>query len=91
MSILTRLLTIVFLLGSFLAAEAQSGKKPIKLRIKSEGNGTNITIDDNVSISLEEEADRILAKIIEQGEESLSPAERRTLEDYSRRMRQKHR
>ena len=63
MSILTRLLTIVFLLGSFLAAEAQSGKKPIKLRIKSEGNGTNITIDDNVSISLEEEADRILEEL----------------------------
>ncbi|MCA9268090.1 MAG: rhomboid family intramembrane serine protease [Planctomycetales bacterium] len=41
--------------------------------------------------AMDEEADRILAKIIEQGEESLSPAERRTLEDYSRRMRQKHR
>ena len=35
----------------------------------------------------EEDADRILAKIYEQGEESLTPAERRTLERYSRRKR----
>lgn len=37
----------------------------------------------------EREADRILAKIHDQGEESLTSAERRTLERYSRRQRQK--
>ena len=36
-----------------------------------------------------EDADRILAKIHEQGESSLTAAERRTLERYSRRQRQK--
>jgi membrane associated rhomboid family serine protease len=40
---------------------------------------------------LDDEADRILAKINTQGEGSLTAAERRVLEDYSRRMRQKHR
>lgn len=40
---------------------------------------------------LEEEGDRILHKIQTQGEESLTDAERQTLERYSRRMRQKHR
>tara|TARA_B100000686_G_C16471446_1_gene802328 strand:- start:113 stop:877 length:765 start_codon:yes stop_codon:yes gene_type:complete len=39
----------------------------------------------------EEEADKILAKIREHGEESLSKKERRIMEDYSRRMREKHR
>jgi membrane associated rhomboid family serine protease len=36
-------------------------------------------------------ADKILAKIREHGEESLSKKERRIMEDYSRRMREKHR
>jgi len=40
---------------------------------------------------LEEEGDRILQKIQTQGESSLTSAERKTLERYSRRMRQKHR
>ena len=40
---------------------------------------------------LEEEGDRILQKMHTQGEASLSAAERKTLEQYSRRMRQKHR
>lgn len=38
----------------------------------------------------DEEADRILAKIDREGMESLTAKERRILEDYSRRMRQKH-
>ena len=38
-----------------------------------------------------EEADRILAKIHEHGESSLTSAERRTLERYSRRQREKRR
>ena len=37
----------------------------------------------------EQDADRILAKIFEQGEQSLTPAERRTLERYSRRKRER--
>lgn len=40
---------------------------------------------------LDREADALLAKIHRQGEESLTDEERRKLEDYSRRMRQKHR
>lgn len=40
---------------------------------------------------LDEEADRILAKLSRDGEASLTDKERRVLEDYSRRMRQKHR
>ena len=40
---------------------------------------------------LDEQADEILAKLHREGENSLSRQERRILEDYSRRMRQKHR
>ncbi|MCE9528465.1 MAG: rhomboid family intramembrane serine protease [Planctomycetales bacterium] len=40
---------------------------------------------------LEEEADRLLAKVGEQGESSLTAKERKVLEEYSRWMRQKHR
>ena len=38
---------------------------------------------------LEEEADRLLAKVSQKGESSLTPKERKTLEEYSRWMRQK--
>ncbi|HEX5106032.1 MAG TPA: rhomboid family intramembrane serine protease [Pirellulaceae bacterium] len=38
---------------------------------------------------LDTEADRILDKLHREGEASLTPQEKRTLEDYSRRMRQK--
>lgn len=41
--------------------------------------------------ALDEEADRILAKLHSLGDASLTEQERRILEDYSRRMRQKHR
>ena len=41
--------------------------------------------------NLDEQADRLLAKISEHGESSLTPQERRLLEDYSRRVRQKRR
>ena len=37
------------------------------------------------------EADRILDKVAREGMDSLSRKERRILENYSRRMRQKHR
>lgn len=39
--------------------------------------------------NLDTEADRILDKLHREGEASLTPQEKRTLEDYSRRMRQK--
>jgi membrane associated rhomboid family serine protease len=45
--------------------------------------------DDAVYRDLEIEADRILGKIAEEGENSLSQKERQTLERYSRLMRQK--
>lgn len=38
---------------------------------------------------LDAEADRLLAKVHEQGESSLTPREKKILEDYSRRLRQK--
>lgn len=41
--------------------------------------------------NLDSEADRILDKIHREGETSLTARERKILEDYSRRMRQKHR
>lgn len=44
---------------------------------------------DNVYSNKDAEADRVLEKLHTQGEGSLTPAERRVLEDYSRRMRQK--
>ena len=47
--------------------------------------------DDSAYRELETEADRILAKISRDGETSLSTTERKTLERYSRLMRQKHR
>ena len=46
--------------------------------------------DRNVE-DMEREADRVLAKLHREGEQSLSARERRVLEQYSRRMRQKHR
>lgn len=41
--------------------------------------------------SLEQEADRLLEKVYREGESSLTSHERQILEDYSRRMKQKHR
>ena len=40
---------------------------------------------------LDDQADSVLQKLHREGEASLSPRERRVLEDYSRRMQQKHR
>lgn len=40
--------------------------------------------------SLDSQADQLLAKVKREGVESLSDGEKRLLEDYSRRMRQKH-
>lgn len=45
--------------------------------------------DPDDDAGLDDEADRLLEKVHRQGEESLTAKERRVLEDYSRRMRQK--
>ncbi len=47
--------------------------------------------EEEVYQDLDAEADRVLAKLHREGEGSLSPQERKVLEAYSRRMRQKHR
>lgn len=47
--------------------------------------------DEELDDRLEAEGDRLLAKIAREGEASLSAQERRTLENYSRRMREKRR
>jgi hypothetical protein len=44
---------------------------------------------DAVDDTLDKEADRILEKVHRTGEQSLSGRERRILEKYSRRMREK--
>jgi hypothetical protein len=44
-------------------------------------------LDEN---DLDEEGDRLLIKVHREGEASLTAKERRILEEYSRRMRQKH-
>jgi membrane associated rhomboid family serine protease len=46
---------------------------------------------DAPNSKLDVEADRVLDKLHREGADSLSPKERRTLEEYSRRMRQKRR
>ena len=56
-------------------------KRRPKLRVHAPGNQY---------LQLDDDADRVLDKLHSQGEESLSPSERRILEEYSRRMRQKH-
>lgn len=47
--------------------------------------------EEEPDVALEREADRILEKVHAQGESSLSTTERKTLERYSRFMREKHR
>jgi hypothetical protein len=46
---------------------------------------------DDAYDDLDRRADDVLRKLHETGEESLTAKERRLLEEYSRRMRQKHR
>jgi membrane associated rhomboid family serine protease len=48
-----------------------------------------VVSDDSVADNLERRADEILAKMHEHGADSLTPEERRILNDFSRRMRQK--
>lgn len=72
--------------GEIAASASQSLRSRPNLRVHAPVEDDN---NDDQYHDLDEEADRILAKIGTQGESSLTPAERRTLEAYSRRMRQK--
>ncbi len=63
-------------------------KRKPKLRVHDPGE------DDNAERryrDLDEKADELLIKIRREGEDSLTSNERQILEDYARRMRQKHR
>lgn len=68
-----------------------SGLSELPDRIRSRSRRTRLKLHDpEKKIRAEaEEADRILAKIHDSGEASLTSAERKTLERYSRRQRQK--
>lgn len=70
------------LTGRGLAISRKSVRPAAKLKLHDPGD-----YDEN----LDSEADRILDKIHREGEASLTARERKILEDYSRRMRQKHR
>jgi hypothetical protein len=60
---------------------SQRRRRPrLKVHDPSEGSG-----------ALEKQADAVLEKLHQHGEASLTARERRILEDYSRRMKQKHR
>ena len=75
-----------FLLGWKLSGQgSQSGKNWFKRKPRLKVH------HPDVDQKTEQAADKILAKIREHGEESLSKKERRIMEDYSRRMREKHR
>lgn len=64
---------------------------PLKQRLGQRSRGMRLKIHDpDRKLQREaDEADRILAKIHEQGESSLTASERKTLERYSRRQREK--
>jgi membrane associated rhomboid family serine protease len=67
--------------GNWSSWLAQRRRRPrLKVHDPSEG-----------SSALEKQADAVLAKLHQHGEASLTARERRILEDYSRRMQQKHR
>jgi len=75
-----------FLLGWKLSGrDSQSGKNWFKRKPRLKVH------HPDADQKTEQAADKILAKIREHGEESLSKKERRIMEDYSRRMREKHR
>jgi membrane associated rhomboid family serine protease len=74
--------------GSFASGASRTFRSGPNLKVHTPAEEN---FDDERYRDLDEEADRILAKLGTQGESSLTAAERRVLEDYSRRMRQKHR
>lgn len=70
-------------------------RKP-RLKVLREADDTDYSAPaggakDSPRTDLDRRADEILQKLHDQGEASLTTKERRILEDYSRRMRQKHR
>lgn len=70
--------------------------RDLRLRMKQMKPGTpSLRIHDGEAEDqyrdLDDEADRLLDKVHREGQESLTNKERQLLEDYSRRMRQKHR
>jgi membrane associated rhomboid family serine protease len=71
-----------------LAGSARRWARRPKLRVHSPEQRDE---DDEKYDDLDQRADAILAKIDREGMQSLSNEEHRILEDYSRRMRQKHR
>jgi hypothetical protein len=73
---------------SFAWLRAGSSKFKLKRRPKLKVHDPDS--DDRYS-DQDDQADRLLDKVNREGMESLSKKERRILEDYSRRMRQKHR
>lgn len=70
---------------------AAFGELPQRLRQRSRRMKLKLHDPDKKLEREAEEADRILAKIHAQGESSLTSAERKTLERYSRRQREKKR
>jgi membrane associated rhomboid family serine protease len=75
-------------LADGLSAAGRWVRRGPKLRVHSPEDRE---MDDEQYSELDERADAILAKIDREGMNSLTPQEHRILEDYSRRMRQKHR
>ena len=78
----TRFELLQFLAPNWLGKLKRNFKPRPKLKLHDPGSERP---DD-----LDRKADAVLAKLHRQGESSLSQAERKVLEDYSRRMKQKH-
>lgn len=68
---------------------AWSFRRPPRLRVHRGGDEDRDLAADYAA--LDAEGDRILAKLHEQGDASLTPQDRKILEDYMRRMRRKYR
>ncbi len=77
-------------LGRFIPGGGGSPAKWLKRKPKLRVHDPDPAADEAYS-DLDREGDRILSKIDREGMESLTAKEQRILEDYSRRMRQKHR
>ena len=75
-------------LSSFLPGSFSLPKRQPKLKIHTPETGGQDEVDNKYQKE-DEQADRILEKIHIEGEESLTRKERKILEDYSRRMKQK--
>ena len=65
--------------------------KPFARYLFKRGPKLRVHTPDDSQGAIDGEADRILDKMYRDGAESLNPRERQILEDYSRRMQQKHR